>query len=127
RKAARPSFCIFELPYLLRIMTHLQPITLTGQYVQLIPLTLDHVDALWEVGHHPSIWKWNPLPMVRREDMVAYVESALESQSKGDMLPFATVERKSGQIIGSTRFAAISLPNKRSDGRGLRLLGNERL
>lgn len=65
--------------------------------------------------------------MVRREDMVAYVESALESQSKGDMLPFATVERKSGQIIGSTRFAAISLPNKRSDGRGLRLLGNERL
>lgn len=94
-------------------MTHLEPITLTGEFVQLIPLTLDHSDALWEVGHHPSIWEWNSWPVASREEMVTYVKAALEGQSNGDMLPFVTVEKKSGQFIGSTRFAAISLPNRR--------------
>ncbi len=94
-------------------MPNLEPVTLEGEFVTLLPLTLDHIDALWDVGHYPTIWEWNAWPLTGRPDMVTYVESALEQQTRGEMLPFVTVENKSGRIIGSTRFAAISMSNKR--------------
>ncbi len=94
-------------------MLQLQPITLEGQHVILAPLTLGHVNSLCEVGLDPSIWEWNSAPVNDRKDMLAYVESALNSQERGDMLPFVTIEKNSGQVVGSTRYAAIDMVHKR--------------
>ena len=41
-----------------------------------------------------------------------YVETALSEQAKGASLAFATRERSTGKIIGSTRFGNIDVPNK---------------
>jgi RimJ/RimL family protein N-acetyltransferase len=45
--------------------------------------------------------------------MRAYVAEALDEQRRGLSLPFAIVDRASGRVIGSTRFANIDVPNRR--------------
>jgi RimJ/RimL family protein N-acetyltransferase len=40
-----------------------------------------------------------------------YVLTALRTQDQGSALPFATVERSSGTIVGSTRFGNIDHEN----------------
>jgi RimJ/RimL family protein N-acetyltransferase len=39
--------------------------------------------------------------------MASYVEQALAQQASGGALPFATVERASGTVVGSTRFHTV--------------------
>ncbi|HET7371703.1 MAG TPA: GNAT family protein [Gammaproteobacteria bacterium] len=86
---------------------------LEGNYIRLEPLSLDHLDALCEVGLDEAIWQWSPLPIRSRNDMRAYVEAAIAGRKQGHMLPFATVERATGRVAGSTRFGAIDAANRR--------------
>ena len=45
--------------------------------------------------------------------MRGYGGEALELANRGMALPFATIDRASGQVAGSTRFANIDLANRR--------------
>ena len=47
--------------------------------------------------------------------MRKYVESALADRDRGVALPFVTVERASGKVIGSTRFGNIDTANLRAE------------
>jgi N-acetyltransferase len=91
----------------------LEPVTLTGRFVQLAPLSLAHVDGLCAAGLDPDLWRWIPFPVTTAEEMRAYVETALAEQAAGASLPFAVIHRASGAVIGSTRYGNISLPNRR--------------
>jgi RimJ/RimL family protein N-acetyltransferase len=86
---------------------------LQGDSVSLQPLSLKHLDALCEIGLDEGLWQWIPKPVQSRDDMRAYVEAALSGKAQGHMEPFAISENGSGALVGSTRFGAISLPNKR--------------
>ena len=44
--------------------------------------------------------------------MTNYIRTALQCQADGTALPFATVERSSGRVIGSTRYMNIDKPNQ---------------
>ena len=77
---------------------------LEGSAVRLEPLSTDHVEALCRVGLDDSIWEWSPFGIRDRDEMTAYVEAALAERSRGLALPFATIERASGTVVGSTRF-----------------------
>ena len=96
-------------------MMNIQPIVIEGQHVRLEPLSLDHLDRLAQIGLNQAIWRWAPEPIVNREDMQTYIETALLWQRDGTALPFATVENKSGKPIGSTRFAQIDTDNRRAE------------
>jgi RimJ/RimL family protein N-acetyltransferase len=91
----------------------IQPCVLEGAHVRLEPLSLDHLDALTAVGLDPDLWQWTLARNRTPEDMRRYVETALAEQRAGQALPFATVERGSGRIVGSTRFAAIERSHRR--------------
>lgn len=91
----------------------LEPITLEGSHVQLQPLSESHNDALCEVGLDPELWKWIPIQVLDREQMLHYIRAALSDQAKGISLPFVTIDLASGKVVGSTRFLNIDLPNKR--------------
>ena len=86
----------------------LDPITLRGHLVTLVPLTPQHVDPLARVGLHPSLWALQPRPIASVEDMRAYVAMALDEQARGQSLPFAVVHRETGTVVGSTRFMDIT-------------------
>lgn len=91
----------------------IEPVILEGEYVRLNPLGLEYVDALWEVGMEESLWRWTANVITSREDMRRYVETALDEQRRGVSLPFATVEKNSNKIVGSTRFGNIDVKNRR--------------
>jgi len=84
-----------------------QPVTLEGAHVRLEPLTLGHLAALQEIAFDPGLWRWTGSRIENEDDLRRYVEEALELQAKGSALPFATMLRDSGKVVGSTRFANI--------------------
>ena len=86
---------------------NLAPITLEGTCVRLEPLALGHHAALWEVALDPELWRWTTATVETPEDLRRYVEAALREQELGRALPFATLERRSGRVVGSTRFGSI--------------------
>jgi RimJ/RimL family protein N-acetyltransferase len=91
----------------------IEPCVLEGTYVRLEPLTLEHLDALTNIGLDPELWQWTLARNRTPEDMRRYVETALAEQRAGQSLPFATVELRSGRVVGSTRFAAIEPAHRR--------------
>jgi RimJ/RimL family protein N-acetyltransferase len=48
-----------------------------------------------------------------REEMRALVAEAIANRERGTELPFATVERASGRVVGGTRFLNIDAANRR--------------
>jgi RimJ/RimL family protein N-acetyltransferase len=90
-----------------------EPVTLQGRHVRLEPLTPEHAAGLAEVGLDEDLWKWIPAPVRTPEEMTAYVQFALQDQAAGTALPFALIEKSSGRIIGSTRYANIERAHHR--------------
>ena len=86
---------------------------LQGDAVQLEPLSLTHVDALAVVGLDDEIWRLGLSQLTTRDDMLQYVESALALRAAHTAYPFATIERSTNRIVGSTRFANMDEANRR--------------
>lgn len=85
---------------------NLAPVVLEGRVVRLEPLTLDHVDALSAVGLDPSLWALTTIRVNDSDDMRRYVQTALDEQRAGTALPFATIARATGTVVGTTRFGS---------------------
>src|SRR5260370_13552419 len=94
------------------VPVHRLMLTLEGAQVRLEPLTLAHLDALCEIGLDDDLWRWIPKPVHSREDMQDYIQTALQWQSDGTAIPFVTLERSTGRVVGSTRFMNIDRPNR---------------
>jgi len=90
-----------------------QPVTLTGEFARLEPLTLEHVPALARVGLDPVLWRWVLTPLVTPDEMRSYVALALDEQRRGVSLPFAIVDAATGEVIGCTRYANIEPAHRR--------------
>lgn len=91
----------------------LTPPTLAGRHVRLVPLTIEHVPALWEVGNEDEIWRWTLNRIASEDEMRDYVREALEKQAAGAAIPFATTEAATGRPVGCTRFHNIDPYNRR--------------
>ncbi len=91
----------------------LEPVTLTGQHVCLVPLSTGQVEALRAAvldGTLNELWYTNvPSP----EGMEAEVERRLALQVVGSMLPFALMQPSTGEIVGMTSFMNIDVTNRR--------------
>jgi RimJ/RimL family protein N-acetyltransferase len=90
------------------------PVTLEGTRVRLEPLAQSHQPALAAIGLDEDLWRWTPsMPVRTAEDMTAYIAFALAERDAGRALPFATVDRATGRVIGSTRYGAIEPRHRR--------------
>jgi RimJ/RimL family protein N-acetyltransferase len=77
----------------------LQP-NLKGELIELRPLTPEDWDDLFAVASDPLIWEQHPESDRYKEDVFkVYFSDALESGGA-----FAIIDKKTQQIIGSTRF-----------------------
>lgn len=92
-----------------------EPVTLEGLHVRLEPMSPDHLDGLNEVGLEEGLWRWTTTRISTPGEMRAYVEQALDEQARGVSLPFVTVERESGRVVGATRFGNIDPTNRRAE------------
>ena len=93
----------------------IEPVTLTGHYVRLEPLSLDHLDPLCVVGLDEELWRLALAPVLTRDDMAQYIEEALTWQRQGSALPFATIDVESDRVVGSTRFANIDTVDRHGE------------
>lgn len=85
----------------------LTPVTLTGQWMELQPLSLTHHDDLCAAVIPQELWRLPYTIVPSPETVGAYISEALAIQEKGGALPFAIIERASGKAVGTTRFANI--------------------
>ena len=86
-------------------------VTLEGRYVLLEPLSLDHIpDLVRAATHSRATYHLTGVPD-DEPGMQQYVETALSGRDMGAMLPFATIDRATGEVVGSTRFGNIEFWN----------------
>jgi RimJ/RimL family protein N-acetyltransferase len=83
----------------------LDPVVLEGRHVRLVPMTREHVPALWQAARDPELWCWTTSQVHSEDDLRRYVKAALAMQAQGTALPFVTTHAATGQVVGSTRFA----------------------
>ena len=88
-------------------------VTLEGVQVRLEPLAKVHLEGLAAVGLDEELWRWIPTPVGTREEMAAYIETALSEQEHGTSLPFAIVEKATCRTIGSTSYGNIDRTHHR--------------
>ncbi len=93
----------------------IEPVILEGKFVRLEPLRVEHLDSLTEIGLDESLWLWTAAIVKNKEDMRRYIEAALDEFERKISLPFKTVEKSSGKIVGSTRFGNIDVKNHRAE------------
>src|SRR5262245_10695833 len=86
-------------------MPTLDPVTLTGTHVRLEPLRLAHAADLVAASTSGSreTYAFTTVPGTVA-DATAYIEEALRLRDAGRALPFATIDRTSGRVVGSTRY-----------------------
>jgi RimJ/RimL family protein N-acetyltransferase len=86
---------------------------LEGQFVALEPLARRHVDGLLTAGKPEEIWTWWPLnPAESRESMGEFVENCLAAAEASERQHYATLDARTGEVIGSTSYCLIQPENR---------------
>ena len=85
-------------------MIHPKPATLEGHAVRLEPLSREHEKGLIEAAKDGRLWELFFTSVPEPEKTRDYIDAALAGQERGEMLPWAVRELKSGAIVGSTRY-----------------------
>ena len=93
----------------------ISPFSLEGKYVRLEPLRPEHAPMLWEIAKADlsDLFQWIPYKLESLEDFQAFNRQVLDEQARGVSVPFATFERRSNQIVGTTRYMNMDLANRK--------------
>ena len=81
-----------------------QPVTLEGHGVRLEPLSREHERGLGEAAKDGKLWELWYTSVPEPEKTQSYIETALQGQKDGHMLPWAVFDLKERKIVGSTRY-----------------------
>ena len=87
--------------------------TLTGPRIQLRQLQASDASALVAAACDGDLWNLSFTVVPSVETVDAYIGAALDGHASGTVLPFVTVVRETGQVIGSTRFWKIDRKNRK--------------
>lgn len=82
-------------------------VPLSGDLVALEPLDGAHAEGLWRAAQAPEIWRWLAHVGGSREAFERWFELSMTAQREGREGVFATRDRRSGEIVGSTRYLAV--------------------
>jgi RimJ/RimL family protein N-acetyltransferase len=85
-------------------MIYPAPVVLDGHGLRLEPLSKDHAGALGRAAGDGRIFElhFTSVPAPGQEE--AYIETALDGQRAGHMLPWAVRDLEKDEIVGSTRY-----------------------
>lgn len=80
------------------------PVTLESRGIRLEPLTAAHEDGLATAASDGRLWELWFTSVPAPDDVGEYIETALDGQRAGHMLPWAVREIATDTIIGTTRY-----------------------
>ena len=91
------------------------PFSLEGTHVRLDPLGPEHAPLLWDIvkDHLDDMFRWIPYRLQSLQDFEGFNRQVLDEQKRGLSIPFASVERSSGKVIGTTRYMNMDLANRK--------------
>ena len=91
------------------------PFSLQGTHVRLEPLRPEHAPLLWEIvkEHLDDMFRWIPYRLQTLQDFEDFSRQVLDEQKRGLSVPFATFERSSSRIVGTTRYMNMDMPNRK--------------
>ena len=81
-----------------------KPVTLEGHGVRLEPLSREHEKGLADAAQDGKLWELWFTSVPAPEETAKYIDTALQGQKDGHMLPWVVREAASGEIVGSTRY-----------------------
>src|SRR5512137_2180043 len=94
-------------------MPFIDPVILAGDHVVLEPLARSHEEALARAAADGELWRlWYtsvPPPELAGE----YVEAALEMRETAGAMPFVVRLKRTGDVVGSTRFFNVEPRHRR--------------
>ena len=90
-----------------------EKVILEGEHVRLEPISVSHHDELIEAITDGELWNLFVTLVPRVEGIDQFIENAISAYDSEDGLAFATIDKVSGRVVGSTRFMKANLPNKR--------------
>jgi RimJ/RimL family protein N-acetyltransferase len=77
------------------------------------PMTDDDVPGLRKIVFEPQIWQFFVSNIANEENLLAFVQEAVSANQAGRACVFVVIDRASGEIAGSTRFANYSAADGR--------------
>ena len=85
-----------------------KPLILSTNKVILRPLSLEHLEAFYQAGAFPDIWRWSlPDKCTSREVTKAWLQYSEKMMEQGEHIAFAIFDKASDELVGSTRFCSI--------------------
>ncbi len=91
----------------------LQPLVLETELALLRPLQVEDGPALVTAASDGRLWELWYTQVPDANSVASYVADALQEQQLGRALPFAIIERASGQVVGTTRYCHADAANRR--------------
>ncbi|WP_263383115.1 GNAT family N-acetyltransferase [Granulicella arctica] len=91
----------------------LQPVTLKGEYVELVPLSMEHREGLMRAVEDGEVWQLWYTSVPSPAGMEAEIERRLGLWRAGSMLPFAVIEPGTGDVVGMTTYMNVDVGNRR--------------
>lgn len=92
---------------------NITPVTLSNQWVNLEPISLDHAEDLFNIGQQDRDWLYLPRPCFQSlTDTQDWIQEALNLAEKRKHITFVIKDRQHNQIAGSTRFLNIRPEHK---------------
>lgn len=86
---------------------------LTGHHVELLPLRAEHAQALLEAASDGELWNLKVTVVPGPDTVAGYIAKAEKGLEEGTVLPFAILDRRTGRIVGSTRFWKVDRANRK--------------
>jgi RimJ/RimL family protein N-acetyltransferase len=90
----------------------IEPVTLEGRHIRLEPLVPEHAPGLWAASD-PEIYRFKPYVLGSESDMRGFIARLQRIHAAGEGLGFATIDRASGEPVGSSSYLAADPEHRR--------------
>ena len=91
----------------------IEPVTLRGNLVTLLPLERGHEAALRDAARDGELWRLWFTSVPAPEATATYIGTALAWRETKDAMPFVVRENASGAIVGCTRYVNVEPEHRR--------------
>ena len=85
-------------------MAFVEPVTLSGRGLTLVPLALAHEAGLRAAAADGELWNIRVTSVPEPEQTRQYIEDALAMREAGNRLAFAVLDSQSGTVLGSSSY-----------------------
>jgi len=91
----------------------IDPVTLEGRHVRLVPLEREHQEALANAAADGELWKLWYTSVPSPETIAAWMDTALAMRDSAGAQPFTIIDARTGDVIGSTRYMNVEAAHRR--------------